>query len=271
MSKEKNKEEVIQHKKQAIRKLNNLLEEYILSGDRILFKKADLISYWIETFSLYVGHEDSFEASRLIRYSRGDVIRLNFGFNIGKEFGGLHYAVVIDNDNKRNADVLTVVPLSSTDGKKVHNRSVDLGSELFEKINAVQENLLRSARQELEGLRKTQDALNTTIDVLKNYELHTDNLPPEIVDKLAEAIRYQSEISEKKLRMEKSIANIERNNYEISKLKIGSMAITNQITTVSKQRIFTPKRSEDFLYGISLSSSAMDKINSKLKELYIFD
>ncbi len=49
------------------------------------------------------------------------------------------------------------------------------------------------------------------------------------------------------------------------------MAVVNQITTVSKQRIYTPKRSEDFLYGISLSPAAMDKINEKIKELYIFD
>lgn len=76
--------------------------------------------------------------------------------------------------------------------------------------------------------------------------------------------------SEKDL-LEKQIANLERNNREIQKLKSGSMAVINQITTVSKQRIYTPKRSEDFLYGISLSPTAMDKINEKLKELYIFN
>lgn len=49
------------------------------------------------------------------------------------------------------------------------------------------------------------------------------------------------------------------------------MAIVNQITTISKQRIYTPKRSEDFLDGISLSAPAMEKINEKIKSLYLFD
>lgn len=40
MRKSKSTEEVIQHKKKAIRKLNQLLEDYISSGIRILSKKS---------------------------------------------------------------------------------------------------------------------------------------------------------------------------------------------------------------------------------------
>ena len=43
MSKEKTKEEIIAHKKNAIRKLNALLESYISSEKEILLKKTDLI------------------------------------------------------------------------------------------------------------------------------------------------------------------------------------------------------------------------------------
>lgn len=75
---------------------------------------------------------------------------------------------------------------------------------------------------------------------------------------------------EKKNELEKSLGIIRRNMKEFVKMKSGSMAVINQITTISKQRIYTPKRSEDFLYGISLSPAAMDKINIKLKELFIF-
>ncbi|MCI8374879.1 MAG: type II toxin-antitoxin system PemK/MazF family toxin [Lachnospiraceae bacterium] len=271
MSKEKTEEDVIRHKKKAIHELNNLMETYIKTHDKELLKKADLISYWLESFSLYIGCEDSFEPSRLIRYSRGDVLRLNFGFNIGKEFGGLHFAVVIDNDNKRSADVLTVVPLSSSDGKKVHERSVDLGTELFEKISVVQHNLLLSAKKELDELIAAEDAFATTYDALKKFVPSLEVVSSEIAEKLNSLRRYQDEMLKKKALLEKSVSTIERNNLEISKLKKGSLAVTNQITTVSKQRIYTPKRSEDFLYGISLSNPAMEKINAKLKELYLFE
>lgn len=68
--------------------------------------------------------------------------------------------------------------------------------------------------------------------------------------------------------LENEIEIIKRNNDEIAKMKSGSMAVINQITTISKQRIFTPKKSQDFLYGITLSTTAMEKINTKIQELY---
>lgn len=267
MSKPLSKENVINNKKDSIKKLNNLLEEFIKSPDSL--KKANLISYWLKSFVKYVKCEDSFQASKLIRYTRGSVIRLNFGFNIGKEFGGLHLAVVIDNDNKRNADVVTVVPLSSTDGKEVHERSVDLGTELYKKINAMQEALISDAEQELAEFIVLNNAFNSTLELLKNLKPTDEIDDKDIEEKIEAALLYKKELDEKEASLKKNLEVLKRNGREIAKLKIGSMAVTNQITTVSKQRIYTPKRSEDFLYGISLSTTAMEKINDKLKELYI--
>ena len=270
MSTEKTKDEINQHKKQAIKKINGLLNSYIFSDNHALQKKADLISYWLESFSNYISFEEKFEPSRLIRYSRGNVIRVNFGFNIGKEFGGLHFAVVIDNDNKRNADVLTVVPLSSSDGKEVHERNVDLGTELYEKINAVQQNLLSTAMNDLEELSKIEASITAAVGYLKENDPSKPPMPEGALVQFESTLREKLDVANKKANLEKSIEVIKRNTKEIAKLKTGSMAVTNQITTVSKQRIYTPKRSEDFLYGISLSASAMEKINEKLRQLYIF-
>lgn len=57
---------------------------------------------------------------------------------------------------------------------------------------------------------------------------------------------------------------------EISQMKAGSIALVNQITTVSKIRIFDPRNLRGILAGISLSEESMDKINEKVKELYVF-
>ena len=270
MSKEFTKEDVIQNKKEAIRKLNKMLELFINNPSNKRLKKANLISYWIKSFSEYVKWEDNFSSSKLIRYSRGDIIRANFGFNIGKEFGGLHFAVVIDNDNKRNADVVTVIPLSSTDGKKVHDRSVDLGKELFEKINAKQRILLENAAEELLELQKMSESLNSALEIIRTMNADSIKSNPEISDKQLKAEENYKQVIQKQEHLKQDVCNLQRNQTEISRLKQGSMALTNQITTISKQRIYTPKKSEDFLYGISLSEPAMDKINSKLKELFIF-
>ena len=53
-------------------------------------------------------------------------------------------------------------------------------------------------------------------------------------------------------------------------MKEGSVALVNQITTVSKMRIFDPRNIHGVLSGISLSSESMERINKKVKELYIF-
>ncbi|MCT3135805.1 type II toxin-antitoxin system PemK/MazF family toxin, partial [Lactococcus lactis] len=35
------------------------------------------------------------------------------GFNIGNEEGGLHYAIVLDNNNALGHSLITIVPLTS--------------------------------------------------------------------------------------------------------------------------------------------------------------
>lgn len=255
------KEKVIQNKKNSIKQINRLLENYINSSDTRLLKKANLISYWLKTFCDYVEFEEKFEPKKLISYSRGDIIRVNFGFRIGKELGGLHFAVVLDNDNKQSADVLTVVPLSSTDGKTVHERSVDLGVELYEKVNDRQKLLISEAQEKLKEMTKTYDTLVKAIELVSNDDLKSMG----DIDDIEE---YKNDLQGKLEEMDQEIESLNRNKREIARMKTGSMAVVNQITTVSKQRIFTPKKSQDFLFGISLSTKAMEKINDKVVELY---
>ncbi len=263
MGKSISKEKVIANKKRAIKRLDRLLEDYIGSGKDELVKKANLISYWIKTFSDYIDFEDKFDPRRIISYSRGDVIRVNFGFKVGSELGGLHFAVVLDNDNKQIADVLTVIPLSSTDGREVHERSVDLGVELYEKVKSVQEGLLDKVTEDLEEANKYSATLERAIELFKSTPITEEDK-----DSVKEVIRLQKETQDRIDHINNEISIIKRNDCEIAKMKSGSMAVMNQITTISKQRIFTPKKSEDFLYGVSLSKPAMEKINLKLIELY---
>ena len=268
MSRELIKENVIQNKKRSIKLFNNMLEGLINDPSGKLLKKADLLSYWLKDFAFYIQHEESFDSTRLISYKRGDVIRINFGFNVGKEFGGLHYAVVIDNDNKHNADVITVIPLSSTDGRKIHARNVDLGSEIYTKVIAVQDGLLKKAKDALVDIKTLEDAFSDAVSLIKNGAAEDDF--DISTSQVRSAFEAKQNLENKRKEIIKSISIIERNNTEIKKLKYGGMAIPNQIRTLSKQRIYTPKKSEDFLYGISLSASAMDKIDEKLRELFLF-
>ena len=248
MSNPKTQNEVIQHKKRAIRKINNLFESYISSGDPNLLKKTDLLSYWLEEFVNYIYAEDTFQPQRLLSYKRGDIIRINLGFRVGNEMGGLHYAVVIENKNAHSSGVITVIPLSSTDGKTVHSNSVDIGVELYSKAEA----------QRLRLLEDAKNALKETTSLLKALSA-IENDSNEFSDTLDSINQKHSEIK-------KTLAIINRYDSELKRMKTGSMAVINQITTISKQRIYTPKKSVDFLYNVSLSDAAMDKITKKISE-----
>ena len=135
MSKEFAKEDVVQNKKSAIRSLNNLLECLINDSSEQHLKKAHLISYWLKDYVRMIGFEESFEPTRNIAYKRGNIVKLNFGFNIGNEYGGLHYGIVLDNKNAHNSPVVTVIPLTSQkDNKEIHANSVDLGTEIYRSL-----------------------------------------------------------------------------------------------------------------------------------------
>ena len=66
------------------------------------------------------------------------------------------------------------------------------------------------------------------------------------------------------------IVNLRKIEKEISQMKEGSIALVNQITTVSKIRIYDPKNTNGVLSGITLSQEQMEQINEKIKDLYIF-
>lgn len=62
---------------------------------------------------------------------------------------------------------------------------------------------------------------------------------------------------------------LNRFTKEIERLKNGSVALMEQITTVSKMRIYKPKSSKDLLYDVKFSDGAMEKINERLIELFV--
>lgn len=67
---------------------------------------------WLEVQNRYLQWEQGFDSKKLRKYSRGEIVRAHFGFNTGSEFGGMHYAVVVEN-NAKSAGSVMVIPLSS--------------------------------------------------------------------------------------------------------------------------------------------------------------
>jgi len=281
MSKDFTKEDVIQNKKEAIKSLNNLLEFYINDPLMKHLKKAHLISYWIKDYVRFIKFEEDFEPTKNIAYKRGNIVKLNFGFNIGSEYGGLHYGIVLDNKNSHNSPVLTIIPLTSIkNNKTVHNNSVNLGNEIYRSLKLKYDTISKSLKDEKEDIANTLVIFSKLVDLAKMslLELNQCNLnSPDFSQKLKTANKYIDDADKlSNLWKEKQKHNQDEQTYldkigaEISQMKEGSIALVNQITTVSKMRIFDPRNLRGVLAGVSLTEESMDKINNKVKELYIF-
>lgn len=73
------------------------------------------------------------------RYFRGEIVRVKFGVNIGSEFSGDHFAIVISKGDTMMSSTLHVIPLTS----KKHKKSLNVGAILYneEEINELKEKL----------------------------------------------------------------------------------------------------------------------------------
>ena len=149
------------HKDKSLNRLDLSFLKHIELAE---YKKSDLLAYWINDFAVYHDEERNFDVSKSGVYSRGDVIKVNLGFNIGNELGGLHYCIVLSKyDNTRNG-ALNIIPLTSRkDNKKYDSSSVNLGKELY---NVFKEKI----EKEKEKLQKILDELEKIEDIPVNIQ-----------------------------------------------------------------------------------------------------
>lgn len=225
------KSTITMHKDVALQKLNTLLNKYIDNPNTI--DKADKLSYWIEDYSRLLDFEDDFKPCFLKTYSRGDILKVNFGYNIGNEEGGLHYCVVVEKNNSVKSGIITVIPLTSDKGKKVHFSEVNIGNEIYCLFKEKYKKLTLELSKKINGITLNKSSHDDVIQALLQLNL------------------------------------IKKIDEEMSKMKQGSIALVSQITTISKQRIYDPQKVGDILSGIHISDNSLDLINNKMKQLFI--
>ena len=169
MSKEFSKDDVIQNKKEAIKSLNRMLEIFINDSTGNHLKKAHLLSYWIKDYVRMINFEEHFEPTRNIAYKRGNIVKIQFGFNIGCEYGGLHYGVVLDNKNAHNSPVVTVIPLTSArENRELHPNSVNLGNDIYRLLKLKYDTIDKSLKEEQLEIRETLSLFDSMLTLTKN-------------------------------------------------------------------------------------------------------
>lgn len=278
MSSTKNTKDIQIHKSTTITNFSAFLDSLINSPEPTDPKRADLICYWLKDFQQYLSQEKEFDAKRIKSYKRGDVIKVNLGFNVGSEQGGLRYAIVLDKENRHNAKTITIIPLSSQKANKpINDRDIFLGQELYNRLKAKYDSAFEALTQRRKDCDEKMKNVTLTLGILRKILTNTSDIAsdtPDEHDSIKELIATQTENLNHYHKEEQQIheeeQSLQKISAELHRMRNGSVAKIEQITTISKQRIYDPKKSGDVLDGIRFSDAAMEKINQKLKELYIF-
>lgn len=218
------KNNTIVHKDNSLNRLDLSFLKHIELEE---YKTSNLLAYWISDFANYHDNERTFDCSKSGVFSRGDVIKVNLGFNIGNELGGLHYCIVLNKNDNPKVGTLNVIPLTSKKpNKKYPNVCVNLGSELYNIIDG---------KIESETIK-----LNKMLAKLDEIE---GNIPRNIQNAISNEMKY-----------------IDKLGNNIHKTKKESIALINQITTISKQRIYN-----DFiLKNVKISNKSLDLIDKNI-------
>ncbi len=223
----KEKNNAILHKDNSLNRLDLSFLKHI---ELAQYKQSELLAYWVHDFAVYHDEEKSFNVAKSGIYSRGDVIKVNLGFNIGNELGGLHYCIVLNKyDNTRNG-TLNIIPLTSKkDNKKYDFSHVNLGKEIYTIFYKKIEKEKQKLQQILKELEKIEDIPINIQNIIKKEQSY-----------------------------------IEKMEKEISKMQKDSIALINQITTISKQRIFkdTVRR------NVKISPNSLDLIDEQIIKFF---
>lgn len=285
-----------------IKKLCHAYSNMLLNLNNTDQHKAALLFYWLREYKQLLNREKGFNPNYLKKYNRGDIINVNLGFNPGSEQGGLHYAIVLSNTPK-SSETITIIPLKSKKSEDYIPRygEIDLGSEFIDIFSEKSKSILLNFDNELELYNDLVNQKNnlandstTKLELAKSfYETFKNTLRNSSSEEEFEAIRKTDEpkLKEKLNEVQQSIKNLEHTNEEIKEkrqfieetsnlakahmahlntLNSGSIALVNQITTISKMRIINPIRSKDTLSKIKLSPQTLDLIDKEILKLFTY-
>ena len=261
-------------------------------------KRSDKIAQWIENWVKYLKIEQVFNPRSIQALKRGSIVYADFGFNVGREYGGLHYAIVLNKIDARSNHLLHVLPLTSvketTDISNLKYFQLPIGNEVFQLLSNKALKKVRELSELYDRFSKKDGELREkvvmvesliednkkTLEILKNLssseiddssikQILTINKNIDFASDQAEKIRQEAkenaillaELKEKLEYANKFILKTQNMNKD-------SIVLLNQVTTISKMRLYDPKNNNSILNGIVLSDDTMDKIDEALKNIF---
>ena len=223
------------------------------------FRKLD---NWLNTYLDYIPLENKDSEKIFPNIKRGQILYVNFGYNVLSEFRYIHYCVALHNSPRLNPKI-TVVPITS----KPHPHQLAINYELANNLETIIRDKERSKfwrpfrrlypELQARGFTAISPAIGSYDTVFTNCTAFIN-----------QAMKYLSEDDIKLKNTLKeilvSLKNFDDFYKSAPKLLQSSCLKVEDITTISKARIIYPKTKTHPLYQLKLSNSTLDCLDQEI-------
>ncbi|HIH7889805.1 TPA: type II toxin-antitoxin system PemK/MazF family toxin [Streptococcus suis] len=270
-------DEIALYVAQTITELEEYLHHLTKNGDPD-DARADKISQWVESWTKYLKQEKKFNPRSIPAFKRGSIVYVDLGFNVGTEYGGIHYAIVLNKKDSRNNTLLHILPLTSiketTDVDNLKYYQLSLSNEIHRLLIQKAQNNIKLIAEKKIIFEEKQEKINQKIAELKSIlkdQVVSEDLNPRFEEyfenELSIVTSEQQEIDKIVRDMTVQSEYLEKLINKIKNLKMGSIALLNQVTTISKLRLLDPINKKSLLTDITLSAETLDIIDDALKNI----
>ncbi|MTV20920.1 type II toxin-antitoxin system PemK/MazF family toxin [Staphylococcus delphini] len=244
----------------------------IYKNSNIDNRKIKYLPEWLEFYTRQLLEENKNKYKLYSTYKRGTIVYVNLGSNIGNEFSGNHFCVVMDKKDNPKKSTITVVPLSSKKSKhytqltsSIFDITIDKldkkGIQLIEEADKIEDfaNLIMDKHEDYIKSKAERSAL------LLKYGYLTETYVEKEYKEIEALIKEEAEIFENKIsEMKKRAKNINlvRKVFDRHKNK-RSYANVSAITTISKKRI-QKINNEDPTGEIKISDEDLKQIEKQI-------
>jgi len=191
---------------------------------------------------------------RNLVFPQGTLVYVDFGINYGSEFSSYHYAITLNKNDSKRDNTITVVPLTSKEGKQ----NIKLTTGISRGLASLTLNYLEDQiKLNDKNMKKIESDLNKLEERERNGEPFTEDLH-QLKTFYQKVLLERNIVENAKDRVKKYIKDFDKDTY----IKIDA------ITTIDKNKIFKRKDNLDPLTKIRVTDDTLKIIEDGIKNLF---
>ena len=233
--------------------------------------KASRLPNWLDFYGRTLLTEKNIEYYNV--FSQGTVVTVDYGVPVGGEMSGIHFAVVLSNNDTRRKKTILTIPLSS------HNRPdrVYLGKDILHKAQLSMEKQLNQLQSEEESLNNQKSNLvnnlkksNRELSRMKAIKQPSKGRINSIKRNVKKYQKDLSLITKNTNTLSNKVNQFKKELERLGKYNNDSYACLDSISSVSKLKI--KKFSKYGIHSnISIDEKNLNLITARIKKFIDID